>query len=104
MTRLEARGFEAVAREWLEVYAGPARLLTILLQAAPNVPGWERLGAGLSGIGKVNERASVGVYLHQLRTALDEVGFHNAIETVRGEGPRFIGDAAALRAEIEARA
>ena len=101
MTPIERLGFAVAASRWLEFPFGPAGILSLLVQHAPEMVRFDRLAAQ-GGVKRPKIIAtSIPVQLCHVRAALDQVGYPAVIETCRGEGYCFVGDVTEIMAHAE---
>ena len=101
MTPLERLGFAVAAARWLEVRPAVGSALAVLVEAAPNLVSLDHM---TSRVGLMRRGTTVGalkVHICLLSAALRDVGHPDVLENVWGKGYRYIGDVAAIRAEVE---
>ena len=113
MTRLERLGLEVAAAVWMETPLTEGRLLACLLTQPDRIVSWTSLDElmkspvrtrGCHRIASAEHgRVRVRAYISRIRTALDDLGYGAAIQTVPGAGYQMPRQwVAPLRAAIEA--
>jgi DNA-binding winged helix-turn-helix (wHTH) protein len=96
---LERLGFGVAVSRWMETRLVAGSVLALLVNAAAEVVPAQELIEGAGVCNQGTTASSLKVCICHLRVAMRDMGYPATIETVRGQGYRFVGDVAAICAQ-----